>query len=166
MNPRVPRCLCQAASLLSAFVAIGLWTPTAVALTTTESAAKTDQFLGECGHTFVKKTDTVWYLDYQGKSLEKFKLIIAVQDDLMVVFVTVVTKAQMQLTPEFTEKLLRYNSRFDRVKIGLDNDGDLFVRCDASVRIMDLQEFKAVIEQVANATDELHKGISSMLISK
>jgi len=29
-----------------------------------------------------------------------------------------------------------------------------------------LQEFKAIVDQVANATDELHKGISSMLISK
>jgi len=167
MNTRAPCLFRPFAALLVAVIVIGFCVPPAAAagLTTAESSAKTERLLADSGHTFVKKTDTVWFIEYHGKSLANYKVIVAVEDDLMVVFVTVVRKAQMQLTPEFAEKLLRASSRFDRVKIGLDNDGDLFVRCDASVRVTDLTEFKALLDQVANVSDELYKDIRGSLIS-
>jgi len=165
MNIPIPR-LARLALLFVVF-ATGFLTPSAFAeeTSTAASAAKVDRLLGESGYKFVKKTDTVWYIAWSGKSLADFKVIIAVQDDLMVTFVTVVAKAKMRLTPEFLEKLTRYNSKFDRVKVGLDDDGDLFVRCDSTVRIMDGTEMKLVIQQVAAATDQLHQEILPSLIA-
>jgi hypothetical protein len=53
----------------------------------------------------------------------------------------------------------------DRAKIGLDADGGLSVRVDSAVRILDVEELKAVVEQVAAATDEIYKIISPSLLS-
>jgi hypothetical protein len=133
---------------------------------TASSAAKIAQLIETSSYHINRKTDTVWYIDLHGKSLKDFKLIFAVQDDLLVAFVTAATKAQMPETPEFMHVLLRFNHTIDRVKIGLDDDGDLSVRCDASVRVLDAAEFRAVLDQVAAAADEVHKGVSAFLSPK
>ena len=64
----------------------------------------------------------------------------------------------------FMRILLHLNSTLDRVKIGYDDDGDLFVRCDSSVRVLDAKEFHAIVDQVSAATDEVYKGISEWLV--
>jgi hypothetical protein len=61
------------------------------------------------------------------------------------------------------QTLLRANSSFDRVKIGFDDDGDLVVRTDLSLRILDLQELKDNAEQVAAASNELYETIAPSL---
>ena len=127
------------------------------------SAAKVDQLAKASGYDFARKNDTVWAADFQGKNLKSFRLVVAVQDDVMVTFVTLVEKARVPETTAFMHKLLHYNSTLDRVKIGLDDDGDLFVRCDASVRAVDSKEFHAIVDQVSAATDEVYKGIASAL---
>lgn len=134
--------------------------------TTLSNASKIRQLLGSSGYEFTQKTDTVWVVPYHGKSLKNFTVILAVQDDLLVTFVNPATKAQMSLTPDFMQKLLSFNHTLDRVKIGLDADGDLFVRVDSTVRILDVEELKAVVEQVAAATDEIYKDISPSLLSQ
>ncbi len=50
---------------------------------------------------------------------------------------------------------MKFNHHVDRVKIGLDDDGDTFVRVDLSLRLLDAQEFKLNVEQVAAGADEL-----------
>jgi hypothetical protein len=50
--------------------------------------------------------------------------------------------------------------------VGLDSDGDIFVRCDASVRTLDAQSFKAMIDQVAAAANEVYEGVGPFLTSK
>ena len=105
----------------------------------------------------------MWAADFQGKNLKNFRLIVAIQDDVLVTFVTVAEKAKMPVNTAFMRKLLRYNSTLDRVKIGFDDDGDLFVRCDASVRVLDGKEFHSIVDQVSAATDEVYKGIAEFL---
>ena len=56
-------------------------------------------------------------------------------------------------------KLLKLNGELDRVKIGIDGEGDTFVRIDLSVRRMDEEEMKENIEQVAAATDVVYAAI-------
>jgi hypothetical protein len=126
----------------------------AAAQTTALSSARVNDLLNQSGYTVVRKTDTVWYVEFTGKELKKFKVIFAVQDDLLVTFVNPATKAQMDVTPEFMRKVMKLNHSLDRVKVGLDADDDLFVRVDSTVRIMDLTELKAVVSQVSAAADE------------
>jgi hypothetical protein len=133
---------------------------------TSPSAAKIDQLLADSGYKFVKKTDSVWYIPSHGKSLGDYKVILAAQDDLLVTFVTVVKKARLPVTTEFVLRVLKFNNSLDFVKVGLDRDGDLFVRCDSSVRILDVKELKAVVEQVSASTNEVYEGVLPSLISE
>lgn len=58
--------------------------------------------------------------------------------------------------------LLNANYDFDYVKVGIDNDGDLFVRADLPPDT-DAAHFKSIIEQVAAATDVLYGRIQPLL---
>jgi Putative bacterial sensory transduction regulator len=127
---------------------------------------KVGHLLADSGYNFVKKTDSVWTVDKQGKSLKSFKVIIATENDLMVTFVIVAKKNQIQDSDALFRKLLRFNHDFDRVKIGFDNDGDLFVRADNSVRVMDVQELKEIVEQVAASANDVYEGTSAFIASK
>jgi Putative bacterial sensory transduction regulator len=127
---------------------------------------KVGHLLADSGYNFVKKTDTVWYVEKQGKALKDFKVIIATENDLMVTFVIVAKKSQLQDTDTLFRKLLRFNHDLDRVKIGFDGDGDLFVRADNSVRTMDVQELKEIVEQVAASANEVYAGTSDFIAKR
>lgn len=128
------------------------------------TAAKVVQLLGGTGYTYVQKTPTVWYIVMNRSSLKDFKVILAASDHLLVIFVTVLKKQQMQMTPDFMLAELRNNDQFDYVKIGIDRDGDLFVRTDCTPRVMDAQELKAQIDQVAAASNEVYANAQPLLV--
>ena len=44
-----------------------------------------------------------------------------------------------------------------------NKDGDLFVRIDMPLRILDATELKHAVDQVANASDELYPKISAWI---
>ena len=75
--------------------------------------------------------------------------------DIVVTFAILAKKATINKTPRFLETVATANHEYDYVKIGLDKDGDLFVRTDLSLRLLDSQEMKNVIDQVANASEEV-----------
>jgi hypothetical protein len=58
--------------------------------------------------------------------------------------------------------MMKANGDFDYVKIGFDQDGDIFVRADIPPSA-DLASFKAVVEQVAAAADEFYGRVKSLL---
>ena len=129
------------------------------------STARVVQLLEDSGYKYTKKSATVWTIDFTGKTLKSFKVILATQDDLLVTFVVVARKKDIQISSEFMMKLLNFNHQLDRVKIGIDEDGDLFVRSDINIRILDKTEFKDNIEQVAAATNEVYDGVKSYISS-
>jgi hypothetical protein len=129
----------------------------------TATAAKVAQLLNGTGYTYVQRTPTVWYIVMNRSSLKDFKLILASSDNLVVIFVTVLKKQQMQMTPEFMLSELQNNDKFDYVKIGIDKDGDLFVRTDCTPRVMDAQELKSQIDQVAAASNEVYANAQPFL---
>ncbi len=131
----------------------------------TAPVARVTQLLAECSYQYTKAAEAVWVVPFQGKSLGSFKVIVTTQQGMLVVFVIVASKADLNLTPEAMEKLLKFNHRVDRVKIGLDDDGDTFVRVDLSLRVLDAQEFKLNVEQVAAGADEVFAGIQTFLKS-
>ena len=133
---------------------------------TATSTAKITNLIKTSDHTIMAKTDTVWYGEWHGAALKDFKVVLAVENDLLVTFVTVATKSQFQETPAFLQALLKFNRTLDFVKVGLDSDGDIFVRCDASVRTLDAESFKAMVDQVAASANEVYEGIGPFLTSK
>ena len=82
----------------------------------------------------------------------------------MVAFVTLVQGQRLPATTEFMRTLLEQNHEFDRVKIGYDREGDLSVRIDGSVRVMDAAELREIVNQVREASDEIYGVIEPNLL--
>lgn len=121
--------------------------------------AKVVSLMKADGYNYVpSRSPSVWSIHFPGKHLTDIKVILAVSEDedLMVVFVTVAEKRRLPVTADFMIKLLDENHALDRVKVGYDADGDLFVREDSSVRILDAEEFRAIVDQVEKSADEVY----------
>ena len=107
----------------------------------------------------------VWTIKRTGESLKEFEVIFIVKNGVLVTFVTVAPKASLKRTPELLEKMLKMNYRYDTVKIGFDDDDDAYVRIDQRLRIVDVQEFNQIIDQVSMAADTLHTELKPFMIS-
>jgi hypothetical protein len=126
-------------------------------------ADRIDALLHQSGYTYEQKAPGVWVIPQKGDSLGDFKVIVAVGDGITVVFVIVAAKADMDMDQDLAYKMLHMNHEYDRVKIGVDDDGDAFVRADASVRVLDETEFKDIVHQVSASADEVHAAIKPYL---
>lgn len=142
--------------LFGLLLSLPAWAADAPAPKPDPNAAKVFRLLNASGYEFTKKSDTVWYIMKHGDHLGDFKVIGANEGDLLVVFVTVAQKAHIRMDMDLASTMLKLNNDLDQVKIGIDNDGDAFVRTDISIRILDKDAFKAIIEQVAAAAEETY----------
>ena len=137
----------------------------ALAQSASDNATKLVELLKECGYDYrTTKSPTVWSVHFNGKHLKDVKVILAVNETLLVTFVTVVEKRRMPITVDFRGALLDYNHQYDRVKVLFDGDGDLSVRIDSSTRILDAGELRTVIEQVESASDEIYGKVEPKLL--
>jgi hypothetical protein len=133
--------------------------------TPTESAnaAKVQQLLQASGYQSKQYPPVAWTIDRTGSSLKSFRVILGVTGDMLIIGVSVAQKAKLRMTPEFVQLLLSFNNTLDRVKVGIDNDGDLFVRTETTIRIMDVQELKVQVEQVALSADKVYEKSSAFI---
>jgi len=122
------------------------------------------QLLEQSGYSYSKDGDNLWTMNFRGKALGEFKVIITSVESMAALLVVVAKRKELNPTPELMRTLLRMNDDFDKVKVVVDKDGDLLVRVDTTIRIMDLDELKANVEQVAAAADEVAKAIKPYTI--
>lgn len=127
--------------------------------------AKMTRFFEQFGSTYTKVSEGVWTIPYQGKSLTDFRVIIATtpNSDLVVVAVVIAEKKNLKLSQDLLYKLLKYNNAADQVKVGFDNEDDLFLRAEVDGRTLDLEGFRTIVEQVAAASDQVHGQIRASL---
>jgi len=119
-----------------------------------------DAMLNDTGYTYKTHNATTWSIDLNRKHLGKTKVILSTGSDILVTFVIVAKKAAIQKTPQMMDALLTANHDYDYTKIGLDKDGDMFVRIDMPLRSVDSKELKSIIDQVANASDEVYAKVA------
>jgi len=119
--------------------------------------------LKQTGYVYTTHNPTTWSMELNRKNLGKVKVILSTGSDILVTFVIVAKKAQIDKTPEMMDKLLTANHDYDYTKIGFDNDGDLFVRVDTPLRTVDAKELKSIIDQVANASDEVYAKVATWI---
>ena len=119
-------------------------------------AMSMDDMLKQTGYAYKTHNPTTWSIDLNRKNLGKVRVILSSGSDILVTFVIVAKKAQIDKTPAMMDQLLTANHDYDYTKIGLDKDGDMFVRVDMPLRTIDAAELKSIIDQVANASDEVY----------
>src|SRR5262245_15327687 len=116
---------------------------------TTQSAAKVDRLLKESGLKNQKYSEAVWLVEAPGKD---FPVLIAASGDVVVIGVIVAKKGSIPFSQEFLYRVAKLNHEYDFVKIGLDNEDDLFARTEHKVAGMSADDFKEAFNQVVNAT--------------
>ncbi|HEX3891538.1 MAG TPA: hypothetical protein VHW46_03110 [Terracidiphilus sp.] len=137
----------------------------AAGLSTTDSAAKVVTLMQADSYNFLNtKSPTVWMIPFAGDHLKDIRVVVTVKDSTMVVFATIVENQHMPVTIDFMRTLLEQNHELDRVKVGYDHEGDLSVRIDGSVRVMDAAELREIVTQVRNASDEIYGMIEPNLV--
>jgi hypothetical protein len=119
-----------------------------------------DAMLKQTGYGYTTHNATTWSIDLTRKNLGEVKVILSTGSDILVTFVIVAKKAAIRKTPQMMEALLTANHDYDYTKIGLDKDGDMFVRVDMPLRTVDATELKSIVDQVANASDEVYAKVA------
>jgi hypothetical protein len=130
---------------------------------TAANAVKVTQLLKDTGLSFKTHSATTWSVELPRKNIGKVRVITSVGSDVVVTFAILAKKAAIQKTLQLLDTLASANHEYDYAKIGLDRDGDLFVRIDTPSRLIDAKELKSVIDQVANASDEVFAKISGSI---
>ena len=122
-----------------------------------------DAMLKQTGYPYTTHNPTTWSIDLTRKNLGKVKVILSTGSDILVTFVIVAKKAKIQKTAQLMDALLTANHDYDYTKIGLDKDGDMFVRVDMPLRTVDATELKSIVDQVANASDEIYAKVATWI---
>ena len=132
-----------------------------------DDIAKVISLMNADGYNFnATNSKSVWAIHFAGNNVKDIRVGVTISPQpaaTLVVFVTVAEKRRLPVTTDFMRLLLEQNEKMDRVKIGFDGEGDLMVRIDARLRVTDAQEFKSIIDQAKNASDELYGMIEPQL---
>lgn len=118
--------------------------------------------LKECHLEYTEAAPATFTLNVPGKRTPRHKLFVASYEGLVLVGTIVAKKADVPKSADLASRLLRFNHDFDRVKVALDEDGDLVVRVDLSLRLLDAAELRTNVDQVAASADEILSLIQSV----
>ena len=127
-------------------------------------AAKLAQILERSGYPYRKASDNVWVVSFKGKSKTDIQVFVTSAENLIVMGTVVAAKASMKVTPELMFKLLRIVHDIDRVKIGFDDDEDLFLRAEVTNKCFDVADFKSSMDQISAGADKVYAAIKTSLV--
>jgi hypothetical protein len=124
---------------------------------------KIAQFLEKQG-TYTKVSDGIWTVPYKGKSIKNFEVLVitGAETELVVIGIKISKKKEIPLKPDLLYKILKFSA--DQVKVGIDDQGDLYLQAEINARLTDYKEFSEVLNQVTAGADILHGQIKSSLI--
>ncbi|MGA3129372.1 MAG: hypothetical protein ABSD59_01135 [Terracidiphilus sp.] len=133
-----------------------------------DKTGKLVRLMKEDGYDYKTTTSpTVFIIHFTGDHLKDIKVVLALGGDAdsdLIAFVTVTPKANMPTTADFRYTLLKTNYQYDQVKVGLDNDDDLSVRIDGSMRLADAAYLKVIIDQLKSSSNEIYGKIQPSLL--
>jgi hypothetical protein len=118
--------------------------------------------LEKSGYKYTKVSDGVWEIIFAGKNTGDFPVRLALAGNIVLAIAKLGDRKELQMDPAFLTRLLECNDQFDFVKISLSKDM-LYLRMEATTRLLDGQELKHVLEQVSAATDEIYPQIKQYL---
>ncbi|HSB08372.1 MAG TPA: hypothetical protein VLM38_02590 [Blastocatellia bacterium] len=152
---------------ISAFVILLLLTIAARSLPAQDKAKVTADLvalLEKSGYRYTKISDGVWEIPGTGKNIKEFGIRLALADDILLVMVKLAERRDLRLQPPLLTKVLELNHKFDSIKLALSEDM-LYLRMDTHLRLLDNQELKYLVEQIANGADETYPQLKPFLNS-
>ena len=128
----------------------------------TKGAPEIVALLEKSGYTYTKVSDGVWEIPGTGKNLKEFGIRLALADDILLVMVKIADRKDLKLQPALLTKLLELNHKFDSIKLALSEDM-AYLRMDSHLRLLDGEELKYLVTQIANAADETYPQIKQFI---
>lgn len=153
------------AFIASALALILSFTPILVLARAQEKSPGATQvvaLLEKSGYRYTKISETVWEIPGTGQNLKEFGIRVVVAEDIVLVMVKLADRKDLKLEPALLTKLLEMNHHFDTIKVAL-TDEMLYLRMDMHLRLLDGQELKYIVGQIANATDETYAQVKPFL---
>ncbi len=86
-------------------------------------------------------------------------LLIAQEGELGILGTVVQTKAKLSLSAELMTRLLQMNNEIEFAKVGLDSDGDLFIRAELRMNTLTEEEFKATVKNLTEASAKVYAAL-------
>lgn len=121
--------------------------------------------LEKSGYTYTKVSDGVWEIPGTGKNLKEFAIRLVIADDILLVMVKLADRKDLKLQPALLTKLLELNHKFDSIKLALSED-TAYLRMDTHLRLLDGEELKYLVVQIANAADETYPQVKAFIGAK
>ena len=128
----------------------------------TKGAPEIVALLEKSGYTYTKVSDGVWEIPGTGKNLKEFGIRLALADDILLVMVKIADRKDLRLQPALLTKLLELNHKFDSIKLALSEDM-AYLRMDSHLRLLDGEELKYLVTQIANAADETYPQVKQYI---
>ena len=111
--------------------------------------------LEKSGYSYSKVTEGIYEVPATGKNLKQFPLRLTLADDLLIVIAKIADRKDVAINQAIAVKLLELNDDYDSVKFALSEEM-LYVRMDVHVRLVDAEELKYLVEQMARVVDETY----------
>ena len=127
--------------------------PQEVAPPTPAMQALMEQALQTSGLKYRKVQDRYWFATCDSKLVPDCQILMTATPEILVIGVVIKKKKDLSPTPEMLAGLLHLNHNLTRVKVGIDDDGDLFERVEVSVKGLDADEILANLKLVEDAIE-------------
>jgi hypothetical protein len=119
-----------------------------------EATATVDRLLVQSGQKFTRGDFGIWILRRTGPSLPAFTITLSQRGGTLVAQVNVAKKTYFKLH-DAAPTLLSLAYRLDYAKVSLDSEGDVWVRNEARIKSLDLDELTNNLDRVAAAADQV-----------
>ena len=139
--------------LIMAAVVIGL--STSFDVNGQSKIEKVGRLLKSSGYEANSFGDGVWMI----KRPTTGPVLVAVQDDILVIGMVIAEKANFQVTAASAGDMLKLAHKLDYMKIGIDDDGDLFLRAELKVGSLVQDDLNDILVRVIRDSDKVREAI-------
>ncbi len=126
-------------------------------------STKVARLLNESTFSVTKIEKDLWTITYEGKAKKEITVGVSIAKDMVLAIAVFAESEKVNLPPQVLMKLLRLNEEYDRVKVGIDREGAVFVRLDLTARTLDKADLITGIDQVAAVADHAYSEIRAHL---
>jgi len=123
-----------------------------------QAAATVEQLLAKAGQKYQRLGVGVWAIRKNGTNFKFFQIVLSYRAGTLVTEVTV-AKGNSVRVNDAAPALLRLANRLDYAKVGVDSAGDVFVRNEARLKSLDVDELTNNIDKIAAAADQVYAEI-------
>lgn len=120
----------------------------------------TAEFVNASGYKFKSDPECKYFVMFDALTIPhdglQGSVLIGEQEGIVVVGAVIRLKAHLDLSSATLAKLLHLNHELDFLKVGIDHDGDLFLRAELHKKSLDSAALKEALDLVKNGSQKVY----------